>query len=580
MTMQSKPKPASRVALCWVSALALVSAAGPVSPAFAADVTGERILNADAEPHNWLSNNRDYTSQRYSPLDMINKDNVANLKLAYSLPLNNQAANYTEATPLAEDGFLYLTDVWGVVYKVDATAGDVGRIVWTMDPGQEKASIANRGVALAGDMVISVANQPARIIGTNKDTGEVMWEHDITGDTPRVEMTGAPLLIKDKIVIGAAGGDAGTRTWLAAFDAKTGEEIWREYNIPAPGEPGSETWGGDNNAWETGGGGMYVTGSYDPEKDLTYWGAGNPVPMFDPSYRPGDNLYTNSVLARDPDTGEMSWYFQYTPNDSWDYDEEGTHILFKADVDGQERTLLTHSARNGFLYTFEAANGRFMKANAYMDGINWTAGIDPKTGLPVDYDPNSEIQEYAGTAFRTPEEPTKQVCPSIAGGNNFWPSTLSQRTNLIYIPAMTGCVDVTTDTTKHSVETGWMGGSYVLAERLESSLVAADPITGEIKKMVQLKYPNYAGALSTAGGLIFTALTDGSVIAFDDETLEEVWKVNVGVGFTAPPMTFAVDGKQYIAISSGLSGPARGKLRLTPELAEQKNAAMLFVFGL
>lgn len=579
--MKSQSSRARRVGTAYVSALALISGLGLGIPgAYAADVTGDRIVNADSEPQNWLTNNRDYTSQRYSPLDMINKENVSDLKLVFSVALNNQAPNYTEATPLAEDGFLYLTDTWGVVYKIDATSGNLGRIVWTMDPGQEEASIANRGVALAGDLVISVANGPARIIGTNKETGEVMWEHDITGDTPRVEITGAPLLVNDKILVGAAGGDAGTRTWMAAYDAATGEEIWKEYNIPAPGEPGSETWGGENNAWETGGGGMYVTGSYDPEQNLTYWGAGNPVPMFDPSYRPGDNLYTNSVLARNPDTGELDWYFQYTPNDSWDYDEEGTHILFKGEVDGQEQTLLTHSARNGFLYTFASDNGQFLKANAYMDGINWTAGIDPKTGKPVDYDPNAQIQTYAGTAFRTEDEPTKQACPSIAGGNNFWPSTLSRDTGLIYIPAMTGCVDVTTDTTQHSVEDGFTGGSYVVSERLESTLVAANPVTGEIVNEVQLDYPNYAGALSTAGGLVFTALTDGSVIAFDDETLEELWRINVGVGFTAPPMTFAVGDKQYVAITSGLSGPARGKLRMTPELVEQRNSAMLFVFGL
>jgi alcohol dehydrogenase (cytochrome c) len=568
--------------LIQTTAVGLVAAVGGigVQSATAADVTGDRIENAASEPGNWLTNNHDYTSQRYSQLDEINKDNVKGMRLAFATPLNNSVPNYTESTPLAEDGFLYFTDVWGIVYKVDAHPDNAGRIVWTMDPGQEKSSIANRGVALAGDLVVSVANGPARLIGSNMETGEVMWEQNITGDTPRVEMTGAPMLVGDKIIVGAAGGDAGTRTWLAAYDAKTGEEVWKKYNIPAPGEPGSETWKGDNNAWQTGGGGMYVTGSFDPDTNLTYWGAGNPVPMFDPSYRPGDNLYTNSVLARDPDTGELAWYFQYTPNDQWDYDEEGTHILFKDDSDGQERTLLTHSARNGFLYTFAANNGQFLKANAYFDGINWTDGIDPKTGKPVEYDSSKDIQTYAAAATRSSDGETKPACPSIAGGNNFWPSTYSQRTKSIYIPSMTGCVDVTTDTSKHSTDAGFNGGKYVVNERLESALVKSDPVTGEVQKTIQLAYPNYAGALSTAGGLIFTALTDGSVLAFDDETLDQLWKINMGVGFTAPPMTFEVDGKQYVAIVSGLSGPARGKLRKTPELIEQRNAAMLFVFSL
>lgn len=578
--MKSKSLRMRRAALACVSATALLSgvlAMGAV--ANAADVTTARIVNADKEPQNWLTNNRDYFSQRYSPLDMINTKTVKGLKLLYSVALNNAVPNYTESTPLAEDGFLFLTDTWGVVYKIDATAGDMGRIVWTMDPGQEKASQANRGVALVNDMVISVANGPARLIATKKDTGEQLWEKNITGDTPRVEITGAPLLVNNEILVGAAGGDAGTRTWLAAYDLK-GNQLWKKYNVPAPGEAGSETWKGDANSWQTGGGAMYVTGSYDPAQNLVYWGTGNPVPPYDPTTRPGDNLFTNSILARNPETGDMKWYFQYTPNDAWDYDEEGNHILYKAKVGGKDQLLMTHSGRNGFLYTFDANKGSFMHASPYMEGINWTAGINPTTGKPKEYDPKKDLQTYAIATNRTADAPTKKACPANVGGNNFWPSTLSPKTNLLYIPAITGCVTFTTDPNKHTVEKGFGGGGYVVDERLQSELVAADPATGKIVKRVQLKYPNYAGALSTGGDLVFTALMDGSVLAFNDKTLEQVWKMNVGVGFTAPPMSFAVNGKQYIAIVSGLSGSAKGKLRMTPELAEQRNSAMLFVFGL
>lgn len=569
-----------RMALASASVSVLMLAGLPMLPASAAEVTGDRIANADKEPQNWLTNNRDYSAQRFSPLDTINKENVKNLRLLYTVALNNAVPNYAEATPLAEDGYLYVTDTWGVVYKIDARAGNLGRIVWTMDPGQEKASQANRGVALGGDLVYSVANGPARLIATNKDTGEEVWEKDLTGDTPRVELTGAPLLVKNMIIVPAAGGDAGTRSWLAAYDMKTGDELWKKYNVPKPGEQGSETWKGDSNAWETGGGAMYVTGSYDPDTNQLYWGTGNPVPPYDPAVRPGDNLFTNSILARNPDNGDLDWYFQYTPNDAWDYDEEGTHILFKGKVDGEEKTLLTHSGRNGFLYTFQAKQGIFLKAEPYIEGINWTKGIDPKTGKPLEYDPNKDVQIYNPEVHRTADEPTKKACPANVGGNNFWPSTYSPKTGLLYIPSITGCVTYTTDPTKHSVETGFGGGGYVVDERLNSELVAADPATGEIKKRVDLKYPNYAGALSTAGDLVFTALTDGTIAAFDDQTLDQLWSFNTGVGFTAPPMTFAVDGKQYVAIVSGLSSSARGKLRMTPELTEQRNAAMLYVFGL
>ncbi|HMH74567.1 MAG TPA: PQQ-binding-like beta-propeller repeat protein, partial [Bradyrhizobium sp.] len=315
--------------------------------AAAADVTSERLINADKEPHNWLMNHRTYDGQRYSPLARINKDNVKNLKLAYAVPLGGAAGNeFSNATPLVEDGFLYTTDSWGVLYKIDVTSGDYGRIVWRMDPKQER-QMRNRGAALWGNLVITGAGiNPARIIATDKETGKVVWETSYP-ETPEVTFTSAPLAVKDKIITGAANGDQGVRDWIGALDAKTGKKLWLKYTIPAPGEPGSETWKGNTNAWQTGGGAIWVTGTYDPVTDQTVWGTGNPVPMFDPFHRPGDNLYTNSAISYNPDTGAMNWFFQYTPGDMWDYDEVGTHIMIDGTVGGQPRKLLTHSARNG-----------------------------------------------------------------------------------------------------------------------------------------------------------------------------------------------------------------------------------------
>jgi alcohol dehydrogenase (cytochrome c) len=301
--------------------------------------------------------------------------------------------------------------------------------------------------------------------------------------------------------------------------------------------------------------------------------------MFDPTYRPGDNLYTNSAISYDPDTGKMNWYFQYTPGDMWDYDEVGTHILIDKDVAGQMRKLITHSARNGFLYTMERANGQMVSVKPYMQNINWTKGIDQKTGKPLDYDPNKDIQTYAGVANQT-EGQTKKACPGHAGGNNFWPSTYSQRTKLVYVPALSNCEDISLDTAKHSKERGWNGGAFKTAERYESDLTAIDPITGEIRKNAHLRYPNYAGALATAGGLVFVALLDGTVAAFDDTTLEELWKFNVGSGITTPPMSFEANGKQYVAISTGASIASRARLINTPELKDLRNVTMLYVFGL
>jgi alcohol dehydrogenase (cytochrome c) len=552
------------------------------SPALAADVTPERLLNPDKEPQNWLMNHRSYDGQRFSPLAQINRENVKNLKLAFAVPLGGGAGNeFTNATPLAEDGFLYVTDSWNVLYRIDARSGDAGRIVWRMDPKQDR-QMRTRGAALWGNLVITGAggfgNSP-RIIATDKETGRVVWETSFS-DTPDVTFTAAPLAIKDKIIVGAANGDQGVRDWIAGLDAATGRLLWRQFTIPAPGEPGSETWKGNNNAWQTGGGAVWVTGTYDPDTNQTIWGTGNPVPMFDPTYRPGDNLFTNSAISYDPDTGKMNWYFQFTPGDSWDYDEVGTHILIDGNIAGQARKLITHSARNGFLYTFDRFNGQTVLAKPYMDNINWTKGIDQKTGKPLEYDPTKDIQIYAGIGNLNPNEPLKKVCPSIAGGNNYWPSSFSPKTKLLYIPAMTACMAVAVDRQKHTKERGWNGGSYTTDERIESNLTAVDPTTGEIKKNVHLRYPNYSGTLATGGGLVFLALLDGTVAAFDDATLNEMWKINVGSGFSAPPMTFETGGKQYVAIVSGPSPSAKSRLVNTPELKEQRQAMVLYVFGL
>ena len=549
-------------------------------PALAGDVTPDRLVNADKEPQNWLMNHRTYDAQRYSPLDKVNKDNVKSLKLAYALAIGGTAANENlQSTPLAEDGFLYIVDQWGVVYKIDVRSGDMGRIVWRMDPGQEKLPLSNRGAALLGNLVISTANYPARVIATNKDNGKVVWETNLH-DQPDVQITAAPLAVKDKIIVGAAGGDRGVRDWIAALDGASGKIIWRKYVIPAPGEPGSETWKDKNNAWQIGGGAMWITGSYDPATNQVIWGTGNPVPMFDPTYRPGDNLYTNSMISWNPDSGNMNWYFQYVPGDMWDYDEAHSHILIDGQVGGQPRKLITHSARNGFLYTFERSNGQTLLAKPYVENINWTKGIDQKTGKPVDYDPSKDLQVYSGMQNQTLADPTKKLCPSMSGGNNYWPAAYSQKTKLLYIPSMSSCNEVTLDPKLSTKAGDWKGATFKNIERNETDLIVADPFTGEVKTKVRVPYPNNSGALATGGGLVFTGFTDGTFAAYDDTTMQQLWKINVGTGFNAPPMTFEVNGKQYVAILSGLSPISKRRHSHTPELREQRNQTMLFVFGL
>jgi len=561
-------------------ALLTSSMLGAMGPALAAEVTPDRLANTDKEPQNWLMNHRTYDSQRYSPLDKINRANIKSLKLAFSVAIGGMAIDENlESTPLAEDGFLYVVDLWGVVYKIDARSGEVGRIIWRMDPKQQKMPDSNRGATLWGNFVISVANYPPRLIATDKENGQIAWETNISDGQAALEFTAAPLAVKDKIIVGASGGDKGVRDYIMAVEAATGKFAWRKYVIPAPGEPGSETWKDKNNAWQTGGGAMWVTGTYDVAGNQVIWGTGNPVPWSDPYYRPGDNLFTESLISWDPDTGKMNWYHQYLPGDMWDYDEEGSHILIDGVVDGQPRKIVAHAARNGFFYSFDRASGQTILAKPYVERINWTKGIDQKTGKPVDYDPKLDVQVYSGRQNMTPAEPTKVLCPSLAGGNNYFPPSYSKRTGLLYIPSMSMCNESTLD--QEAIKKGvFFSRISKQIERNESDIVVADPLTGEVKKRVHSIYPNVSGMLTTGGGLVFTGYADGTLVAYDDTSLEQLWKINVGSGFNAPPMTFEAGGKQYIAILTGLSRISKGRLVLTPELRDMRQQTMLFVFGL
>jgi alcohol dehydrogenase (cytochrome c) len=541
----------------------------------AADVTFNRLLHP--EPQNWLMNHHDFSSHRYSTLAVINKLNVENLKLAFAVPLGGTSGNeYNEATPIVEDGFMYITDVWSVVYKIDVRSGSAGQIVWKMDPGVQKPD-RNRGVALWGNFVISVAGLDGRVIATDKETGKIVWDKNLN-DQPNMEITAAPLALKDTVIVGGSGGDNGVRCWIAALDPKTGEQKWKTFAVPAPGEPGSETWKDTVNAWQTGGGAFYVTGSYDPVTNLTYWGAGNPAPRYDSAYRPGDNLFTDSTIAFDAATGKMQWYFQYTPNDIHDYDAAGSHILIDTKVNGEDRKIVSLANRNGFQYSFDRKNGQFLKSVQYAEKVDWTKGIDPKTGKPIDYDPTKDVQIY-NNDWKGGTDKMLNSCPDVHGGTNFWPPSYSEKTHLLYIGGDEGCADIIPDRTAH-VPGKFGGGGYVNDARITGSLAVVDPATGQLKTRKDLPYGDLSGVLTTAGGIVVTALLDGTILALDDQTLQELWKINVGTGIAAPPMTYSVDGKQYIAIATGIGPVGRAKLARSPERKNQTNASMLLVFGL
>ena len=367
------------------SALALLSgAAVALGAAHAGEVPFERIVAADSEPQNWLTHHGTLDAKRYSALDEIDKENVKDLRVAWTMALGGIEGGGIwphgglEGTPIVEDGFMYVTDGWGSVYKIDLRGG-TGKQVWKMDPGTDKdwsgsvacCGVNNRGVALWGESVIS-HTLDGRLIKTDKETGEVEWERQLADPEVAETITGAPLVVKDMAITGVGGAEYGIRGWLAATDLKTGDEVWRFHTIPAPGEPGSETWADEHGAWKNGGGSTWVTGSYDPDKNLIYWGVGNPGPDWDNDYRPGDNLYTDSAIALDADTGELKWHFQYTPNDPYDYDSVAEHTIIQANINGQDREAVLHADRNGFAYALDSESGEYLWGTPFVDRLTWT----------------------------------------------------------------------------------------------------------------------------------------------------------------------------------------------------------------
>jgi len=580
-----------------------LAASAMAGTALAADVTDERLLNAasDAEAGNWLTHHRTYDAHRYSPLSALNRENVADLKLAYAVPLggwepSELGAPALQATPLIDGGFLYVTDGWGSLYKIDGRSGDRGRIVWKADFDMDHEGLrlpVNRGAALWKNLVYSNLTD-GRVVAVDQASGEIVWEKQVaTG--PGEGFTGAPLIADGKLIVGQAMGDWATRGFIAALDPATGDELWRFYTVPAPGEPGSETWrceeGGNPNCWKTGGAGAWATGSYDPENKILIMGTGNPVPMFDPETRPGDNLYSNSAVALDIETGKLVWHFQYTPGDYLDFDETGVHLLVDREIKGQQRKVIAHFGRNGFFYRLDRTNGSFIGANQYVDQLTWTDGIDPKTGIPFGYNPAGGLQEYKeGQAPRRAGADRVTNCPHLQGGVNFWPTAYNPDLKLAYGASIEACSEVVVRG-KAQVGEGfqefrgegefWLGGGAAVTGVPTGSLSAFDVATGESVKKVGLKYPNYSGVMVTKGNLLFTGHIDGTFSAYDAESLEELWRINLGVEFQAPPVTFAVDGKQYVAIVGGGGGFSPGPAFYgLSELATMNRAYMLWVFAL
>src|SRR5262245_38123412 len=578
-------KHVGRVAL----AVTVVAASAMVfGQGYSLTVNRDRLINAQNEPQNWLLMNGDYGSNRYSKLTQINRETVKNLRMVWALALGSmqdvgQNGPEAEVNPLIDNGFMYTTDGWGTLYKVDVRNPNYAKFMWTADPGVKHQGNApkSRGIALWEDKVIATLPD-GRVIAVNRDTGEIVWDKMVATKTEfgGVEkFPAAPLVAEGKVIIQNGAGDAGTRGWVAGLDVKTGNELWRWWAVPKPGEPGSESWKDDHNAWKTGGGGVWQTGAYDPETHLYIVGTGNPYPIYDPQFRPGDNLYTNSAIALDVRTGKLAWHFQYTPNDSWDFDEVGVHMLYDIKIDGVMRKVVGHYARNGFYYTLDRTNGKFIKSEKYVNDLNWTRGIDQKTGKPFEYNPKLDVQLYNPEARALRGDGQKRSCPTWHGGIAHQPLAFNPIKNIAYGVGTEGCFSQNGAAVKSRGPEGGVDNRGSEPRKYSSDLyygavTAFEAVSHKVVAKAVTDIEIRSGVTATAGGLVFTALQDGWLVAYNDETLEELWRFNVGTPLKGSPVTYAIGPKQYVAVQ------ASGRHLHPVKFDNLENSSYLFVFAL
>jgi len=392
----------------------------------------------------------------------------------------------------------------------------------------------------------------------------------------------APLAVKTRggrelVLAGeSTGGSMGTRSWIGAWDVNTGQLAWRTFTIPAPGEAGHETWKDNHNAWRIGGASVWQTASFDPATNLVYYGTGDAFPTFDPEFRPGDNLYTASTLALDADTGKIVWFFQETPNEHWDFDTPSPKMLYQTMINGELRKVVGNFSRNGFYYTLDRSTGQFLRADQYQEKVTWTKGIDPKTGRPVDYDASRDVQLYAGVGTLR-DKPGRESCPWWSGSPTFFPPTFDAKRQIAYASGGEGCTSGYVIKTPMDETKDWVGLRMCCQETgratAHGALWALDVRTGKLVAKAQFANPNESGLLSTDGDLLFVGHSNGRFAAYDADTLAEVWSFNLGTPITAPPMSYSVGGKQYIAVVAGGTARMRGAVLYQP-------SAIVAVFGL
>jgi alcohol dehydrogenase (cytochrome c) len=493
------------------------------------------------KPQEWLTYSGDYSGRRHSSLKQIHTGNVANLAAQWIFPV--PGASRLQVTPIVANGIMYVTDR-NSVYALDARTG---REVWRFSrplrtdivSGDAKAGI-NRGVAILGDRVF-FDTQDAHLLALHARNGSLIWETEIADYRDGYGGTMAPLVVKNLVIVGTSGGDEGARGLLDAYEAETGKRVWRFWTVPARGEPGSETWLG--NAIEHGCGTTWLTGTFDPELNLLYWTTGNPCPDFYGGDRLGDNLYTDSVLALDVDTGKLNWYYQYTPHDTHDWDSTQIPMLIDSEFQGKPRKLLVQANRNGFFYVLDRTNGKLLLAKPFVNKLTWAKGIGP--------DGRPEVLPDTDT---TPQG--NKVCPDVVGGTNWFSPSYNAKTGLFYVIAMEYCASYVSSTQGYQKGKGFegTGAQKIPGESGQKFLRALDLQSGKIR----WEYPmigngdSWAGTLSTAGGLVFFGDDSGYFVAVDAESGKPMWHFNTGASrLSASPMTYVIDGRQYVALAAG-----------------------------
>jgi alcohol dehydrogenase (cytochrome c) len=536
------------------AALMILLTAGLAS----AQVSSDRIARAGQEPKNWLTYSGNYNGNRYSTLTQITPDNVRNLELQWVLQVQQRgASDKWEASPLVVDGVLYTVRPPNEVVAVDAMTG---RIFWIYNHNPAPAARVccgrvNRGVAILGNTLF-MGTIDGRLLAINAKTGALVWNVSVGSPDAGYSVTVAPLVVKDKIIVGPAGGEYGIRGFLAAYDPKDGKELWRFSTIPAPGEPGSETWKGD--AWKTGGGSIWTTGSYDPDLNLVYWGVGNPGPDWNGDGRPGDNLYTDSVVALDPDTGKLKWHYQFTPHDEFDFDSTQVPVLADIPFQGNVRKVMLWANRNGMWYVLDRGTGQFLSGKPFTK-VNWLDGFDAKGRPKKVLEPTAD-----GTL----------VYPNNQGATNWYSPSYSPRTGLFYIPSWTDTSSIYRKNPGNPppyTEGGQFTGIFPTVNFGSDSVPALaatatnnrftpgsagavqafDPKTGERKWTFPMSDVTDAGVLTTSTNVLFSGGREGYFYALDARDGKVLWKSQLGGQIANGPVSYAVNDRQYVTVAAG-----------------------------